>query len=288
MSRPEVVFEKTFRFLLVDIVHPHRTGTQIEIELLKDSTLQEIDKLLQRNSSSLRSFSSMPCPSNHTRNISENHLIIDELSYYKSSLTNEHSDFITKLTSEQKEAYDQIIKAVDHGKGGVFFLYGYDGTGKTFLWISAALRRKGEIVLNVVSSGIAALLLFGSRTAHSHFHIPLHPTDESFCSISPSSKLGELIRRKKLFIWDEAPMVNKMCDEALDHSMRDICRQSNPDSMDTLFGGKTVVFGVNMRLCGIETDANTRSFAQWILDIGNGDVGESEDRVFDIEIPQDF
>ncbi|XP_071733561.1 uncharacterized protein [Rutidosis leptorrhynchoides] len=45
---------------------------------------------------------------------------------------------------------------------------------------------------------------------------------------------------------------------------------------------------VNMRLCGIETDANTRSFAQWILDIGNGDVGESEDGVFDIEIPIDL
>ncbi|XP_071714998.1 uncharacterized protein [Rutidosis leptorrhynchoides] len=43
-----------------------------------------------------------------------------------------------------------------------------------------------------------------------------------------------------------------------------------------------------MRLCGIETDADTRSFAQWILDIGNGDIGESEDGVFDIEIPQDL
>ncbi|XP_071715018.1 uncharacterized protein [Rutidosis leptorrhynchoides] len=79
-----------------------------------------------------------------------------------------------------------------------------------------------------------------------------------------------------------------MCVEALDRCMRDICRQSNPDSMDTLFGGKTVVFGANMRLCGIETDANTRSFAQWILEIGNSDVSESEDRVFDIEISQDL
>ncbi|XP_071739970.1 uncharacterized protein [Rutidosis leptorrhynchoides] len=100
------------------------------------------------------------------------------------------------------EAYAQIIKVVDHRKGAVFFLYGYGGTGKTFLWktLSAALRSKGEIVLNVVSIGIAALLLFGGRTAHSRFHIPLHPTDESFCTISPSSKLGELIRRTKLLI----------------------------------------------------------------------------------------
>ncbi|XP_071692046.1 uncharacterized protein [Rutidosis leptorrhynchoides] len=137
-----------------------------------------------------------------------NHLIIDELSYDKSTLINQHSDFITKLTSEQKDAYDQIMKAVDQSKEGVFFLYGYGGTGKTFLWktLSAALRSKGEIVLNVASSGIASLLLSGGRTAHSRFHIPLHPTDESFYTISPSRKLGELIRRTKLFIWDEAPM----------------------------------------------------------------------------------
>ncbi|XP_071729321.1 uncharacterized protein [Rutidosis leptorrhynchoides] len=207
VSRPKVVFEKTFRYLSMDIVHPHRTGMQIEIELLKDLTLQEINKLLQRNSSSLRSFNSMPCPLNHTRNISKNHFIINELSYDKIILANEHSDFITKLTSEQKEVYDQIIKYVDHHKGAVFFLYGYGGTGKTFLWktLSAAFCSKGEIVLNVASSGIAALLLSGGRKAHSHFHIPLHPTDESFCTISPSSKLGELIRRTKLLIWDEAP-----------------------------------------------------------------------------------
>ncbi|XP_071727747.1 uncharacterized protein [Rutidosis leptorrhynchoides] len=214
----KVVFEKTFRYLSVDIVHPHRTETQIEIELLKDLTLQEIEKLIQRNSSTLRSFSSMPCPSNHTRNISKNRLIIDELSYEKSKLANEHSDFITKLTSEQ--------------------------TKKT---LSVALCSKGEIVLNVASSEIAALLLSRGRTAHSRFHIPLHPTDESFCTISTSNKLGELIRRIKLLIWDEAPMVNKMCIEALNHSMHDICRQSNTDSMDTLFRGKIVVFSGDFR-----------------------------------------
>ncbi|XP_071738735.1 uncharacterized protein [Rutidosis leptorrhynchoides] len=120
-----------------------------------------------------------------------------------------------------------------------------------------------------------------------------------------------------------------MCIEALDHSMRDICRQGIDDSMDTLFGGKVVVFGgdfrqilhviqkgkiedivapslnssylwdhvtvlkltVNMRLCGIQTtltDDDTRNFAQWILDIGNSNVGEYEDGVFGIEIPPDL
>ncbi|XP_071727915.1 uncharacterized protein [Rutidosis leptorrhynchoides] len=208
-------------------------GTKIGIELLKDLTLQEIERLLQRNSSSLRNFSSMPFTYYNTRNISENHLIIDELSYDKSTLEVEHADFITKLTTEQKDAYDRIIKAVDEGTGAVFFLYSYGGTGKTFLWktLTAALRSKGEIVLNVATSGIAALLLSGGRTAHSRFRIPLQPTDESFCTIKSDSNLAELIRRAKLIIWDEAPMVNKMCVEALDWSFRDICRQINPHSI---------------------------------------------------------
>jgi len=43
-------------------------------------------------------------------------------------------------------------------KGGFFFLYGYGGTGKTFIWktLSATLRSKSMIVLNVASSGIAS------------------------------------------------------------------------------------------------------------------------------------
>ncbi|XP_071738753.1 uncharacterized protein [Rutidosis leptorrhynchoides] len=46
-----------------------------------------------------------------------------------------------------------------------------------------------------------------------------------------------------------------------------------------------------MRLGGIatsSTDADTRKFAEWIQDIGNGNVGESEDGVFDIEVPEDI
>ena len=67
----------------------------------------------------------------------------------------------------------------------MFFLYGYGGTGKTFIWrsLSAGLRSKGEIVLTVVSSGNAALLLPGGRTAHSRFGIPINVDESSTCNI---------------------------------------------------------------------------------------------------------
>jgi len=48
------------------------------------------------------------------------------------------------------------------------------------LWklLSAAIRAKGMIALNVASSGIASLLLPGGKTAHSTFCIPLEINDE--------------------------------------------------------------------------------------------------------------
>lgn len=68
-------------------------------------------------------------------------------------------------------------------------MYDYGGTGKTFLWKSlyASLGLKGKVVLNVASSGIAALLLPGGRTAHSRFSIPLVLTKCSTCAIKKRS-----------------------------------------------------------------------------------------------------
>ncbi|XP_019198210.1 PREDICTED: ATP-dependent DNA helicase PIF4-like, partial [Ipomoea nil] len=121
--------------------------------------------------------------------------------------------------------------------------------GKTFLWraLSSALRSKGDIVLNVASSGIASLLLPGGRTAHSRFSIPIAVNEDSTCNISQSSPLAQLIMQSKLIIWDEAPMMHKFCFEALDCTMRDIMRAKNPKSLDMTFGGKTVVLGGDFR-----------------------------------------
>ncbi|XP_072073992.1 uncharacterized protein [Arachis hypogaea] len=114
------------------------------------------------------------------------------------------------------------MTAVNSGQGGVFFLYGYGGTGKTFHWktLAAAIRSKGQIVLTVASSGIASLLLPSGRTTHSRFAIPLNLDEFSTCNIKQNTPLAELIIRPKLIVWDEAPMVNKHCIEALDGTMR--------------------------------------------------------------------
>lgn len=74
-----------------------------------------------------------------------NKLIFYELNYDRKALVEEHNRLMSIMTMEQRNIYDSIIERVRHQKPGLFFLYGYGGTGKTFIWraLSAALRSKG-------------------------------------------------------------------------------------------------------------------------------------------------
>ncbi|GKC31644.1 DNA helicase [Tanacetum coccineum] len=69
------------------------------------------------------------------------------------------------------------------------------------------------------------------RTTHLRFQIPLNLEDESICSIKKNSQLADLLRQTHLIIWDEAPMNDRRCFEALDRSLKDICNRPN-----SLFG----------------------------------------------------
>jgi hypothetical protein len=64
-------------------------------------------------------------------------------------------------------------------------------------------------VLAIASSGIASLLLLGSRIAHSRFQIPIDLHNESTCNITQQMKVAELVRKANMIIWDEAPMMHR-------------------------------------------------------------------------------
>ena len=154
------------------------------------------------------------------------------------------------LTTEHKSIYDDIIGAVNENVGGVFFGYGFGGTGKIFLWktLSTALRSKCDIVLNVASSGvassgIASLLLEGGRTAHSRFGITLNPNEFTTYNMKAGSDRANLVKEASLIIWDEAPMMSIHCFESLDWSLSDIC--GNGDNKPSV--GKVVVSGGDFR-----------------------------------------
>ncbi|CAK8534587.1 unnamed protein product [Lathyrus sativus] len=146
-------------------------------------------------------------------------------------------------SDEQKHIYFNVMDVVERQNGGVFFLYGYGGTGKTFMWntLAVSIRYKHKIVLPVASSGIASLLLPGGRTTHSRFKIHVPTLHSSICNIDKKDDLAELLKITDLIIWDETLMANRFFFEALDKSLRDILIEI-PQTANKLFGGKIVIF----------------------------------------------
>ncbi|KAK4403076.1 hypothetical protein Sango_1048300 [Sesamum angolense] len=115
-----------------------------------------------------------------------------------------------KLNLEQHKAFSMIINTIQKGKSGIFFIDVPGGTGKTFLYraLLAHLRSKKLIAVATATSGVAAAIMPGGRTAYSRFKIPIDGNESSECTMSKQSGAAELLRRSKLLLWDEAPMAN--------------------------------------------------------------------------------
>lgn len=177
-----------------------------------------------------------------------NRLIDEELSYCPINFTGP-SDLLASLNPGQLHAFTSIVDRVLINEPGFFFVSGYGGTGKTYLWssIMTFLRAQGKVVLAVASSGVASLLLVGGRTAHSRFKIPCDLDDSSLCEIKRGTMLAELIEKASLIIWDEALMTHRQAFEVLDRTLRDVQSAKFPSAASIPFGGKVVVLGGDPR-----------------------------------------
>jgi hypothetical protein len=116
------------------------------------------------------------------------------------------------------------MSAVDSEHGGLFFVDGSGGTGKTYLYraLLATIRSKNKIAVATATSGVAASIMPGGRTAHSRFKVPLTLEDGTFCSFTKQSGTAKLLPTASLIIWDEVTMMKRQGVEALDNSLRDI------------------------------------------------------------------
>ncbi|XP_076934793.1 uncharacterized protein LOC143601209 [Bidens hawaiensis] len=166
LSRPEHVWINTCKWLSDDILYNQRRllkspELSLTEDQIKNLTLFEIEKILLRNNSSLRKYQTMPFPDAEYISIASNSLIQEDLAYDQNLQKLEFQTLFNSVTNEQKNVFDRILMAVQPNKGVVFFVYGYGGTEKTYLWktLSTAIRSKGEIVLTVASSGITSLLI---------------------------------------------------------------------------------------------------------------------------------
>nr|GEX06196.1 DNA helicase [Tanacetum cinerariifolium] len=138
---------------------------------------------------------------------------------------------------------------------------------------------------------IACLLLPAGRTAHSRFKLPLDLTDESIFHAKKHSQLANLLVETYLIIWDEAPMNDRRCFEALHRTLRDLM-----NAPEILFGGKTMVLGGNFRLLRSDLGNKERErsvvFAKWLFDVGNSEICEPDEENNEdtswITIPQQY
>ncbi|XP_066341637.1 uncharacterized protein [Miscanthus floridulus] len=148
------------------------------------------------------------------------------------------------LNEEQRAAYDEIMSLVDIKHGGLIFVDGPGGTGKTYLYraLLATIRSQKKIDVATATSSVAASIMSGGRTAHSRFKIPLTIDNGAFCTFMKQSGTAKLLRASSLIIWDEASMTKRQSVEALDNSLHDIM-----DQPELPFGGKTMVFSGDFR-----------------------------------------
>ncbi|CAK1594996.1 unnamed protein product [Parnassius mnemosyne] len=221
-----------------------------------------------------------------------------------------------RLNNEQNQVYRLLIDSVNNANaGGVYFLDAPGGTGKTFLinLLLAKIRSEKKIAVAVASSGIAATLLPGGKTAHSMFKIPIEAErmENPVCSISKNSHKAKVLQDCAFVVWDECTMANKISIEAVNRTMQDLRGNT------LLFGGVTFLFAGDFRQIlpvvpkGTRADEinaslkrsvlwrhckklnlkeNMRShsadseFSKILLDVGEGKCPEVNDN-HDIELP---
>lgn len=323
---PEALWSDFRHHICDDLWHRLRVAghTNPMDEDVYDYGLYLLDNVLHQSGQSLKNFPTMPQWAQDWVNLADNPLIADQLNYNRDAERTQAQTRIRQLNNDQRVAFLRILESVEKEMGHTFFLDGPGGTGKTFVYntLCNRVRSEGWIVLCVASSGIAALLMPGGRTAHSQFKIPIDGlSEESVCSIPKESNLAGLLRVTRLILWDEALMQHRYTHEALDRTLRDIRNSDQP------FGGITVVFGgdfqqtlpvvpkgtqqeivdaslprsylwkvihiggvedrilrlrQNMRLDAGEEEAE---FAAWLLDIGHGRNIQDDGK---IDIPGDM
>ncbi|KAL8621834.1 hypothetical protein ACOMHN_046038 [Nucella lapillus] len=147
------------------------------------------------------------------------------------------------LVEDPLIAYNAVLGALEQGE--FFFLDAPGDTGKTFLinLLLSKVRQRGDIAIAVASSGIAATLLTGGRTAHSTFKLPLNLAQQETpsCNIHKNTDEANVLKQAKLIVWDECTMAHKNALQALNMALQDI--RDSPK----LFGRVTLLLAGDFR-----------------------------------------
>jgi len=263
---------------------------------------------------------------------SENRLLAEELAYDTAELTQLWQNNYNIFNADQKTVFHRLDTAFEHRTQQpehLFFLDAPGGTGKTFVLntLLAKWRSQQKVCVAVASSGIAAILLKGGRTAHSRFGIPLIVDSTSVSSVKKRTQAAKMLTEASVIVWDEAPMSSKHSVSVVDRLFQELI--GTTDQHDLPFGGIMVVFAgdfrqvlpvipragraqivastilrlpwwrsvktlhltINERIRSntVHTDTSATEFAEFLLQIGEGKVPPVETANMDtIYLPPDL
>jgi hypothetical protein len=327
-TSPEVLWDQFKHKICDDLKRklqrmPAYRDRQFTDEQVYGYGLYLLEKILQKSDKSLNNYPPMPLApmgpdeGEVWQDTQPNYILTEQRDYDVEQLKAVVERNLGWFNPEQRNAYDAAMNSVNEKLGKMIFIHSAGGCGKTLVCntIAAAVRSQEKIALCVASSGIAALLLEGGRTAHSRFKIPLDLFDTSIANIIPDSFMHEVLQVTEVIIWDEVPMQHKYAMDSVDRAARDLLKNDKP------FGGITVVFGGDFRqtlpivprgvrqqiisasLCRgklwkdvevhylvknmrLDRTPESDEHAKWLLDIGAGrNYVEGTERV---EIPEDM
>lgn len=172
-------------------------------------------------------------------------ILAREKSYNVQELSAYVEDNEQRLSEDQKIVYTEILRAVQSETSSLVFIDAPGGTGKTFLinLLLAKIRSTSKVALAIASSGAAATLISGGRTAHSMLKLPLdlNTNDTAVCNISKGSSKANLLKECAVIFWDEISMMHRHGLEAVDRSLKD------NNNNHALMGGKVVVLAGDFR-----------------------------------------
>ncbi|XP_062020898.1 uncharacterized protein LOC133737337 [Rosa rugosa] len=222
-----ILWEEFHLFMAQDYSTSASSNNHVVVNLL----FRDLNGLLQQHGKRITDYDLPQIDTQFANDTRIGRNIQDELSVH---IPPEDLASIDTLNADQRNAFNIIMAAIRRNESASFFI---DGPGG----ILASLRSNGHIAIATATSGIAATILPGGRTAHSRFKIPIDLLSTNSCSISKQSDLADLLRRAVVLIWDGATMTHRKAFEALDTTLRDITGVEMP------FGGKVMILGGDFR-----------------------------------------
>ncbi|XP_075158174.1 uncharacterized protein LOC142231451 [Haematobia irritans] len=306
-TNPNELWNKFKSYMTEDILHRERmirNDTTIEIsqDMFNQALMLLQDKCLQICNKSLRQLG-MESPND----VSQDEDFRREKNFSPSVLQSFLQCNLPRMQPQQNVVFNTIISAVKSNQGGFYFIDAPGGTGKTFLisFILAKVRSEGNIALAIASSGIAATLLDGGRTAHSALKLPLNIQfkETHTCNIRKDSSMGKVLQTCKIIVWDECTMAHKNSLEALDRTFKDfrsngkffggallllagdfrqtlpvVPRSTPADELNACLKSsflwrhvKSLQLKTNMRV-QLQNDASATQFSKSLFNLGNGQI----------------